>query len=449
MNAASNKHNLSKVRLLSMAASAERLTGQKRARDTRGDGGESIMSDGEKRRSSRLRRKVEPLFPARVRSHVTALDGESLFPAARCTRSARGQSQDGGIRSIPLQRQPRSGTDKDCLQDYALGKVLGRGDQGVVFDLVATGQSADASTLVIKVIDTTKVAGWQQEVRLGQEISSIELDGKRIAPQIFDVWTCGTYAYIVMERMKSDARSAFTHFNDSKTQDSFSDMPVEVQLRYIRILEKMLEAGYIHMDNHCGNLGVAHDGTPVIFDFGFTQRRSFASEKERMAALGMSLWQIVEHSSSSSWMRSLFGKVIIQVCLGEYAWGSAASYVPEAKKWTKAWKDKMKLIHSRYPQPDDDDAARTQYAQLLHTLAEDKTIPVCSRDFFTAFHAYPLVMSYGIPKRYSVPFFMTAIYQIRRGLLFDVRTVMQVQEEEENELDIPVDEEESAAAPVT
>ncbi len=91
-----------------------------------------------------------------------------------------------------------------------------------------------------------------------------------------------------------------------QTLDDLSAMSRAHQQAYVQALEAMIDRGYIHMDNHVGNLGTIA-GRPVLFDFGFTQKRA---GMDRRWALCFSVFQILEHCPPQILKGTLFYRVV-------------------------------------------------------------------------------------------------------------------------------------------
>jgi serine/threonine protein kinase len=191
--------------------------------------------------------------------------------------------------------------DDGCLRGYAVNRELGRGEQGIAYSLVHNDVGSNVSqTHVLKksVLNPKNSAQWKREVRI-----STELGNAGIGPRIYRSWICNTkIGYISMQRMKSDLRKYIGSTDNDGTgvSDPVHKCPDEIQYQYIDLLKRMIDMGYVHMDNHPGNLGIVQESGKdhaTLFDFGFTQKRNdLTSEINKQLALGFSLGQIIEHT---------------------------------------------------------------------------------------------------------------------------------------------------------
>jgi len=84
----------------------------------------------------------------------------------------------------------------------------------------------------------------------------LELQGTNLVPKIYDVWTCRTKGYIIMEKLYP--------------------CDIHPQKLYEKIREKLRilrDRGWLHVDTHDGNVMCTSSGEPVIIDFGYAVKR--------------------------------------------------------------------------------------------------------------------------------------------------------------------------------
>jgi hypothetical protein len=214
--------------------------------------------------------------------------------------------------------------NKPCTK-FALGLKLGCGEQGCAFNYSKN-----------KVVKTTPLEGeaasnkWLSEACIGNSMG-----GLGIGPQVFDYFICDNTGYIEMQPLKDaktlpDGTVVRTKRND-EVVDHVANIPTALQHKIVGLLEKMVDHGYIHMDNHIENIGFVKK-RPVLFDFGFTQQREFG--KDRDAAVAFSIFQILEHAPWSEIKDSYF-------------WEKARSLSPELPATMAAFKNAaLKEAHS-------------------------------------------------------------------------------------------------------
>jgi hypothetical protein len=284
---------------------------------------------------------------------------------------------------------------EECLVKAAKmhrGNKLGCGEQGCTFSITEDPKH------VIKVTKLTNDKDrkmWKQEACVG-----IELGNLGIAPAIPKVFECGSYGYILMDILK-DAKKlpdgTVIREKDDSSIDHMKRMPAEIQLGFIKVLAKMIDHGFIHMDNHIENLGFI--GTkPVVFDFGFTQRRTFSNE-DKFWALSFSLFQILEHCPLSEMMCGPLWDVATAILRNDGAvkWNS----------WSSAKGMSMEELQKNYPKPKKDTL------KLIKVTAN--AISKNNADCIVGAMAYAIVMQTDIPLRYDVEPFYDVIYNVRTG----------------------------------
>jgi hypothetical protein len=196
------------------------------------------------------------------------------------------------------------------------GKALGQGEQGITYILT--------DTKVIKVTALSKTnpeSAWLSEAVLGQELGAL-----KIAPTLYDYFVCNKYGFIIMERLTPLAGQTGTEAIrlKIKTQegmdvvDHVGRLSLATQKGFIAVFKTMIEHGYIHMDNHVDNLGYIAE-RPVVFDFGFTQKRPFRPE-DYPVALAFSLFQMLEHAPRTELADTWIFQVACACLTGQYDW---------------------------------------------------------------------------------------------------------------------------------
>lgn len=183
------------------------------------------------------------------------------------------------------------------------GKKLGCGEQGCAYKM------QDAVLKITKFNREITEDQWLNEACIGKELGE-----NGIAPTIYKYFICQGSGYILMERLV-DVKHAFPEIVKKQPNGnevhSINLMPKEVQHGFINVLFGMLQNGYIHMDNHIGNLGFV-DGNPIVFDFGFTVRRTFEFS-DMNAALAFSIFQILEHCPPAQVLKTHLWKAANQL----------------------------------------------------------------------------------------------------------------------------------------
>lgn len=278
-----------------------------------------------------------------------------------------------------------------CGKVRPYGAKLGCGEQGCTY--------ADKETSVVKVTPFgSKVtqAQWANEAHVGQVLGNLG-----IAPKIYDYYVCEGKGYIEMERLKDAKRLPDTgvqireRVGDSVT-DHISLMPAHVQQGFVKALVTMIDAGYLHMDNHIENLGYIMEAggyKPIVFDFGFTVAREM-SPADKCWALAFSLFQILEHVPSAELESSVFWPIATSVIRGTATWpptgASPGMTIAEVGAYVKKFDTIAKLTAAGKK------VSKTNYDLVAGTLA------------------YASYFQNDRPKRYSSRFY-NMIYSIRKS----------------------------------
>ena len=228
---------------------------------------------------------------------------------------------------------------QDCLVSEAgihHGEQLGCGEQGCAYSTV------EEEAKVVKITDFTKlpkskvaaaVNTWHNEACLGAFLGNLG-----IAPMIHRFFACEGRGYIVMDRIRDAKKLTVTQRVKGKNvqkvlqirtrpagsagpSDHLSLMPKELQLGFAKQLAVMVENQYIHMDNHIENIGYKLDGTPILFDFGFTRERNFSGRNSDKAwALAFSIFQILEHCELEEIEGTEFFRIASSIVAGKFEW---------------------------------------------------------------------------------------------------------------------------------
>jgi tRNA A-37 threonylcarbamoyl transferase component Bud32 len=218
---------------------------------------------------------------------------------------------------------------KDINESIKKGEVVGKGEQGITY--------AFSSDLVVKVtclVDKKAESSWLNEASIGQELGRL-----KIAPKVIRYFVSGKSGIILMERLKTlkshkiklkkkvmdlirkNTPDIVRYQLAKEDIDDLRNIPSKDQLGFISVLEKMIDHGYIHMDNHVENIGYIKN-RPVVFDFGFTQKRNKLNKRW---ALCFSIFQILEYCPVNILEQTQFYRVATACINNTYIWGHPES----------------------------------------------------------------------------------------------------------------------------
>lgn len=231
-------------------------------------------------------------------------------------------------------------TECESISSLNEFKILGQGEQGIAYLL--------PNKMVLKVsklkteMDKKK---WINEACIGKELGE-----KQIAPFIYDCFICKNSGYLMMEKLKDAKTFNFKQIrdkSDGNPNDNLMLLPPEVQQAFVAKFRDMIHLGYIHLDNHIENLGfVTRFGgeTPILFDFGFTQKRHFSKEEEKYA-MALTCFITLEHQQLENLDQTVFFQEGMYQLFGKKDGGwTTAELMPFQQNINQTRKFNMKLI---------------------------------------------------------------------------------------------------------
>ena len=216
--------------------------------------------------------------------------------------------------SICSETPVRTTKVEDCYGNNFKVEVepLGKGDFGVAYLINNVSPmkqemypDADDLKYVLKQVtfrlgeDGTHDA--DAETFLNETCIGIEMGNLGIAPRIYECWLCSDakgneYGYYTMDKIDKIVSNEYPgNPRKLKKKQKLRAAPRGIQEKIVGLLEVMINANYVHNDNHPGNIGIMEDGEPVLFDFGFAIEADHElTEFDKLQALGFALYQIIE-----------------------------------------------------------------------------------------------------------------------------------------------------------
>lgn len=193
--------------------------------------------------------------------------------------------------------------DKEKDKIIELGDLIGSGEYGKVYTIDNDLEK------VVKIMsfrprqngkDTTTekqlIEAFMNEIKIQTELGKLN-----IAPIVYDYQIMdGDDGYkqgiILMQKITSIYRNVYFDIGDDPSIKKKCSLPPRVvQLKLIHKIKEMINAGYIHNDLHCGNIGFIRDEVR-LFDFGFTQSiQPLCRPCNNDQILGFHLYQVIEH----------------------------------------------------------------------------------------------------------------------------------------------------------
>lgn len=243
-------------------------------------------------------------------------------------------------------REEAALSNAGCKIGYTTTAELGRGEQGIAYAMNknTTGRNiSETHVLKISTLGSAPVRrAWEAEAKLSKVLGAAGL-----GPKIYDFWVCRNKGYILMQKMLGDLR----HYEDEAGPisdkikdwetgetifniDHLNRVPVEILRNYVDKLETMIGTGYVHFDNHPGNLGLVLGGDGaiegILFDFGFTKKVEGMTEADKYNALAFSIGQILEHMPRAELDSNYLFQILVSIDKGVYEFGSLEPAVSAA-----------------------------------------------------------------------------------------------------------------------
>jgi len=147
---------------------------------------------------------------------------------------------------------------EDCnyIKQWNKGTATGSGEAGETRLIRHKNHDYDY-VLKSQKKDTKFTSQFRAEIQ-----ALLELQGTDLVPKIYDVWTCNTMGYIIMEKL----------YNCDNID------PQELYQKVGKKLELLRKIGWLHVDTHDGNVMCTSSGEPVIIDFGYAVKRKASGD---------------------------------------------------------------------------------------------------------------------------------------------------------------------------
>jgi len=140
------------------------------------------------------------------------------------------------VKPLKLKKKsPKSYSRERC----SLGKKVGKGYYGTVNQVNCKDIE---KPLVIKKQLKTKL---KDELKFAEDFSKI-----KVAPQIYDAFVCGRYAYIIMEKLDISIEK---YVKKNKNKRAFGTEYLKIYKTIISLHKKAKKNGLYRTDNHLGN----------------------------------------------------------------------------------------------------------------------------------------------------------------------------------------------------
>jgi hypothetical protein len=156
-------------------------------------------------------------------------------------------------------KSPKSYSRDRC----SFGKKIGKGYYGTINEVNC--KDIDKNLVIKKQLKTH----LKDELKFAEEFSSI-----KVAPQIYDAFVCGRYAYIIMERLDI---SLDKYVKKNKNNRGFGSEYLKIYKAIIALHKKAKKNSLYRTDNHLGNYAgnLDRNGKLILksikmIDFGYS-----------------------------------------------------------------------------------------------------------------------------------------------------------------------------------
>lgn len=174
-----------------------------------------------------------------------------------------------------------------------LGQLLGSGDNAKVYQCT---RNDDVAIKVIAYASEKQLADLRTELQIGKTMGELGVSPKVFEEEV-DTHTC-TF-YYSMQKVQPLALTGKCYSTKAYTPAKIESIHRQV----LRLIVKMIRAGYIHNDVHHGNIarsgGTADDDDVVLLDHGYTVYDPLllcpSAKLYRAMALQAMCYQMLEH----------------------------------------------------------------------------------------------------------------------------------------------------------
>ncbi len=205
---------------------------------------------------------------------------------------------------------------------YEIKKFLGKGDNGEVYEtdngLAIKEQPLKGSSQVKKFISEAHISKNFADLHLGPKIYAawIEPNFNHIDPMFKHHSMVGK---LLMEKIATTYEKKFVRSRGAKFPSK------ECQEKIVALFEHMIQKGYIHEDNHIGNIGFLKDGQIVMIDFAMARKLpENLNSNVKANLLALTLYIMIDKYGSRilNNPKSEFYKIIYDIRSNKYKFGT-------------------------------------------------------------------------------------------------------------------------------
>lgn len=215
--------------------------------------------------------------------------------------------------------------DKEKDKIIELGDLLGSGEYGKVYTIdndpekvVKIMSFRPRKNGNVKITEQKLIESFMNEIEIQTELGKLNIAPIVYDYQIMDGEDGFKQGIILMQKITSIYRDVYFDIGDDPNINRKCSLPPKnVQQKLIHKIKEMINAGYIHNDLHCGNIGFVKDEVR-LFDFGFTQSiQTLCKPCNNEQILGFHLYQVIEHLPFDLRDESLYYDVIYEIRQGK------------------------------------------------------------------------------------------------------------------------------------
>jgi serine/threonine protein kinase len=187
-------------------------------------------------------------------------------------------------------------SENDCKSEWKLTEPLGRGIQGIIYSTCCEAECNMSSTHVMKIENASTDARKADFIR-ESELSEL-LGNNGIGPTVVASYVGKYVGIIIMEKLTITLESLESRILELEDKDVAIRIVNIIKGKFLRVISKLHELGYVHGDIHEGNIMLKMDTSNLVenlskgkyelrlIDFGMMEK----NEGEMFDEMAFNVW---------------------------------------------------------------------------------------------------------------------------------------------------------------
>lgn len=194
-------------------------------------------------------------------------------------------------------------------------KLLGEGDNGTVYE---TDHGMAVKEQILK--GSFQVKQFIKEAQISKKFADLHL-----GPKIYTAWLESSAAnrYVVGKLLMEKIVTTYEKKYLKPKNVTYPD--AACQEKIVALFEHMIQNGYLHEDNHVGNIGFLKNGQIVLIDFAFARKlpdRLNSNVKANLLALTLYIMIDKYKTRILNTAQSVFYRIIYAIRSHKYKFGT-------------------------------------------------------------------------------------------------------------------------------